>query len=181
METIIKEISGTKIKVRNADGGYKVFDILELFKIDDEDLSKEMAQQASIYGYFSVLATIAEDVSNKASFAVQTDEAGADLNYRDEYGKTGTKFTEATIRATIMSDEAHIQKMEVELVTKYDFKLLKSIVATLDQRANMLISLAAWKRHELEQTGMNVRERQMEQSVESVKTAMQEAKARKVK
>jgi hypothetical protein len=180
IDSIIKEISGTKIKVRNAVGGYKEFDILELFKIDDTNLSKEMSQQAAIYGYFSVLAAMADDVSSKASFEASTDEAVADLNYRDKYAKTGQKFTEATIRATIMSDEKHIKKLEVELVTKYDLKLLKAIVATLDQRANMLVSLGAWLRHELDMTSMHTNESKLTESVDAVKTVMSERKARKL-
>jgi hypothetical protein len=163
-----------------AGGGYKDFDILELFAIDENDLSKEMAQQASIYGFFTVIATMAEDVASKASFNKEVDEAGADLNYRDEYAKTGQKFTEATIRATIMSDEKHIKKCEVELLTRYDFKLLKSIVAALDQRASMLVSLGAWKRHEYDQTAMHTNEKQLTDAVENVKTVMSERKARKL-
>jgi hypothetical protein len=179
-DNIVKSIEGTKVRLRMASGGYKDFDILELFAIDENDLSKEMAQQASTYGFFTVLATMAEDIASKATFQKDIDEAGADLNYRDEYAKNGTKFTEATIRATIMSDEKHIKKCEVELLTRYDFKLLKSIVAALDQRASMLVSLGAWKRHEYDQEGMNIKEHALTESVDAVKTVMSERKARKL-
>lgn len=151
-----------------------MFNLMDLFAIDDTNLSHEMAQQASVYGYFTVLATIAEDVASKASFEVSVDEAGADLNYRDSAGEK--KLTEGAIRAMVTSDEKHIQKCEVELLTKYDHKLLKAIVSALDQRASMLVSLGAWMRHEYDQTSMNTKTRQMESAVDNVKAVIQERK-----
>lgn len=176
MDTLIKSIEGTTIQVRMQSGGYKKFDVLDLFKINPDDLSTEMANQAAIFGFFSVIAVMAEDVANKAAFTKDQEEASADLDCRERLLKEGTKFTEATIRALVMADASYDQVCKMELKTRYDFKLLKAIVTALDMRSNMLVSLGANMRHELDATGMNIREHALNAGVETAKAILEEGK-----
>lgn len=176
MDTLIKEITGTRIKVRMQSGGYKEFDIMDLFAINPDDLSAEMAKQAAIFGFFSITAINAEDVASKASFEKDTDEAGADLEIRAKLVADGVKFTETTVRSMVTTDESCVKKSLVELKTRYDHKLLKAIVATLEQRASMLISLGAMMRSELDQTNLHIKENAFNGAVENAKATLEEAK-----
>jgi hypothetical protein len=176
MDTLIKSIEGTKIKVRMQTGGYKEFDVLDLFAINPDDLSAEMAKQAAIFGFFSVVAVAAEDVSNKASFTKDQEEASADLDTRASLNKDGVKFTEAAVKAMVATDVSYNKYCEMELKTRYDFKLLKAIVAALEQRASMLISLGAMMRSELDQTNMHIKERALNGAVDQAKATLEETK-----
>jgi hypothetical protein len=176
MNKVIQDIEGTKITF-NDGTKVKTVNIADIFRIDDAELTKEFANQASLYAYFATLATKAEFDSSLIELGQDQEYAQADGAYREEFEKDGRKYTEAVIKSMILTDENYIKLSESALGAKYDYKLLKAICTALEQRANMLISMGAYMRHEMDQTAMNIKQRAMDGAADEVKSAI---RARKV-
>lgn len=172
--TIIEAISDVKVRVRTPNGGYRDFDLHDLFSVDDTDIIKEYTQQAALYGYFAAAEALAEEQVANATRVTEVDYAVADSDYRGEAEKNGRKITETQIRSMILSDADYDKTLNLELKAKAEVKMLKAIVAALDMRANMLVSLGAHMRSELDQTGMNVKENQFNKSVNEAKSNLAE-------
>lgn len=175
-EGLIQDIQGTKLFIRTEGGGTKEIALGSIFDINEQALSSEFASQASLYAYFSVLAVRADDVLAKASFDKEQEFALASLSYREAAEKSDKKATEGSIQAQVNADEAYTKKVSAETSAKYDARLLKALVSALEQRANMLISMGAMLRHEAEMTGMNMKERVYEKSIEDAKKVLSEKK-----
>ena len=169
--SIIDSISGTKITV-NVSGKNKTFDVHELLEIDDTNLSKEFANQASLYGFFATLAVKAEHAASVLSMRREQEYAIADQEDREELEQQGKKSTEPMIKNMIVSDAVYAKVVEKEYVAKYDYDIIKAITKAMEQRAQMLISLGNFVRHEYEMTDMKIRERQLNTAVDDVKSAI---------
>lgn len=136
----------------------RVYNVDDLLDIDQNALSDEFASQASRYGYFAVLAAIAEVKMREAKHTVEMTYAEVDLAVRQELLKRDGKTTEASVRAEVLLDEQYIADVEAELKAQRDYNVLRALVNALEQRANMLVSLGAHMRHEYEMTDMNTRD-----------------------
>jgi hypothetical protein len=169
--SIIKDISGTKITV-SVDSKIRTFDVQELLDIDDTNLSKEFANQASLYGYFATMAVKAEHRASILAMKREQEYALADQEYREELEEQGKKSTEPMIKNLVMSDENYAKVLEQEYVAKYDYDIIKAVTKAMEQRAQMLISLGNFMRHEYEMTDMKIRERQLNNAVDDVKSAI---------
>ena len=79
-----------------------------------------------------------------------------------------------------MTDEGYSKMVDIAFVTKYDLKLIKAVVAALEARANMLISLGAMVRHEQEMVGLHVNEneRKLDSALDEVKETIRQRKAK---
>ena len=171
-DEIITEINGTTFKVRTMDGGYKKFRIDDIFAVDEDNISKEFMQQASLYGFFATIMATAEDIANRASFDVDQEYALCDSDARNSLDRNGMKYTEAVIKGMVYQYESYQKTVAINNKCQYDFKLLKALVKALEQRAEMLVSLGSHLRHESNMTGMNIKERQMDTTVKNVKAVL---------
>lgn len=176
---IIKDIDGTVITIA-VNGVEKAFDISKLFAVDENDLVKEFSRQAAVYAYFGVAAAEAEHNAARCDFNVDQEYAQADAAARDELDKDGRKYTEAVVKGMVLTDAQYVEIVERALLAKYDHKVLKAITAAMEQRANMLISMGAFIRHEIDQTGMNIRERSLDKAVDDVKETLKARKAKRI-
>lgn len=167
-------IGGLTIKVLDNSGRHREFDLSEIFSINEDNLSTEFIQQPSIYAYFAMLQANAEHRSGIVEFDKDQEEAAADESFRKELSNSNVKYTETVIRGLVVRDEEVSKKVSRVLESRYDQKLLKAICSALEMRAAMLQSLGSHLRHEMEQTGMNVKERQFQGAVESVKKVIDE-------
>jgi hypothetical protein len=174
---IIEAIKGTKVTLRTATG-LKTMDVEQLFTINADNLSHEFATQASIYAFFSVLQAQAEDASSRADFTKDQEYAVADQYYRDRYDAEGKKFTEPSIKATVMTDQTYTEACNRRADKVFEAALLKALVKAMDQRAEMLVSLGSHLRHEADMTGMNIRESAYRDSVTEVKKVLDQRKAK---
>lgn len=169
--SVIQEISGSTIKVATMKG-VKTFDIGKLFKIEQESLSEEFATQASMYGFFAILAAEADRKYAMQTVLYDQECAEADESYRAQFETDGKKYTEAVIKSMVIRDENVVKVQEDKENAEYDLNILKAIVRAFEQRSLMLQSLGATLRHEYEMQGMNIREHALEKSAEEVKSAI---------
>lgn len=170
-DSVIQEISGSTIKVMTMKG-VRTFDIGKLFKIEQESLSEEFSSQATMYGFFAILAAEADRKVAMQTVLYEQECAGADESYRSQLEADGKKYTEAVIRSMVIRDEDVVKRQEDKENAEYDLNILKAIVRAFEQRSLMLQSLGATLRHEYEMQGMNVREHALEKSAEEVKSVI---------
>lgn len=171
------DVSGTTISIV-IDGKEKKFDINKIFDIDEEDLTREFTSQATIYAYFATALAKADYDASIATMEEEQTAADADQVYREQLTSKGEKYTEGVIKSMVQQDEEHQEAVKNELAAKYDARLLKAITTALEMRAQMLISVGSHIRHELDMTGMNIRERQFTKTVDDAKEVMRSRKSR---
>lgn len=165
---VIESIEGLKITL--ADGTkQREFSLKEIFDIDDSNLTKEFAGQSAMYAYFAAMQAKSDYGASQISFALEQEQAEADAAARMEMEKDGRKYTEAVIKGMISLDDECTKLNESLIGQKYETKLLKAICDALEMRANMLISMGSHIRHEMDQTGISIKERQFKDSLENVK------------
>lgn len=163
------EIEGASFKIKTVAGMSKSFTVEDIFSVDENDLTKEFMQQPSIYGYFATAMAVAEDNANRAEYRKDQEYAAADDASRKAMDLNGLKYTETVIRGMVLTDEQYAAAVADELQAKYEYKILKAIVNALEQRANMLVSLGSHLRHEENMTGMNIRDRAIDNMSKNVK------------
>jgi hypothetical protein len=173
--SILEEIKGTKITFV-IDDKKKSIDVGELFDIDENNLTKEFAHQASLYAYFGNLAAEAEREIGIAAIDKDQEMAILDANLRKKHEVRDEKYTETMIRNEILTNEKYLALMDDEGEAKYDFKVIKSIVSALEMRAQMLISIGSHIRHEMDMEGMNIKDRAFQKSVGDVKETLRSKK-----
>jgi hypothetical protein len=175
--SIADEINETKLRLRTINGGYKTFELLDILDINPNDLTNAFMEQASIFGYFSVLAAQADDAAARADANKDQEFALADLEAREEAERNGKKLTEAQVKSLVLTDEAYVGKVRQEHVTKLDARLLKAVVSALEMRANMLVSLGAMLRHEMDMQGIQVKQRMMDSANDEIRKVARARKA----
>lgn len=168
---VIESIEGLVITV-NDRGKYKKYDLGEIFGVDENNLAREFAQQASLYAYFATLQTKAEFDANVVETGLEQEQAAADSEARKRLQADDIKFTEAVIKGMVALDEECAKLQESLLEFRYDAKLLKAICTALEMRANMLVSMGSHIRHEIDQTSMKIREAGYNKSIEDAKKSM---------
>lgn len=165
---LIDDIKETAIGVASA-GKKRSYNIHEILNIDETNLTKEFATQASMYGYFAGLLAQAEYELSMAEMHKDEEYALADSSYREQAVNNGLKYTETQIKGMIQTDEDYIAKCHAEIDAKYAVKRLKAVVTGLEQRAQMLISIGSQVRHEADMTGMNIRETKVAATINEAK------------
>ena len=170
--TIIDEIEGTTLSLYNN----KKIDLLEIFKIDEDNLSSAFMQQASLYAYFASLQAESELQLSKAQFALEQQQAMADEYYRAWMDKREKKYTEAVIKSLVVRDEEYAAAKDTVIQLEYEVNLLKALVKSLAQRADMLISFGAMTRQEMAMTGMNIRDKELDDLPKDLKAIIRAAK-----
>jgi len=174
------EVGSTNLRLRTLNGAYKTFPLLDILEIHEDDLTSDFMDQASLYGYFSVLAASADDAAARAESNKDQEYAQADLDVREDAERNGTKTTETQIKSKVLTDEGYSKMVDIAFVTKYDLKLIKAVVAALEARANMLISLGAMVRHEESMVGLHINEneRKLDSALNEVKETIRQRKAK---
>ena len=181
VESVIDEINGSMIAVRTM-AGRKRFDIAKLFSISQENVTDDMATQASQYAFFAVLAVEADRVFAMRSLLCDQAAATADETYRKEFELNGNKYTEAVIKSLVIRDKDYLVALDDKMKAEYDLDILKAIVKAFEQRASMLQSLGSQLRYEYGMQGMNTKLVDDEQMVNTVKSAIGERrKLKKIK
>jgi len=178
-EEIIESIKGTKIVLAGEDGQRRQFDISGIFSIDENDLSREFSMQASLFAYFAVLSAKAERNMSIADLASEREYAMADQQIREDLADKDAKVTEALVRQLIAADEEYCTYQDTAQAAKYEYKLLKAIAQALEMRANMLVSLGALRRHEIDMSGMHVNQSKYADGVEDTKETLRRLKSQK--
>lgn len=131
-------------------------DLDDLFIISD-DTTEEFKKQPSIYAYVAMLAARAEAVWLDAKRQLEDADAVASKKVRKMLSHSDEKVTEPLVRAEIILQEEYSKAVEYELAVHEQYLILKVLSNSLEQRAQMLISLGAQLRAEANQTGMLIK------------------------
>lgn len=170
--SIIDDISGTKVVVQG-----KELDLSDLFDIDENDLTREFATQASLYAYFATLQAKVERDVVAESIKKDQEYASADEHWRQWYTEREKKYTEAVIRSDVIRDEDYMIAEDSYNMAVHDLNIVKALVRALQQRAEMLISMGAHLRQEYSMTGMTIKQHEHETAVKKAKETL--AKSRR--
>lgn len=144
--------------------------------INQEDLSTEFSKQPSSYARYAVQLAQAERLFGKAAAVREQMYAILDKEYRLAAQLDNKKPTEPQLKALIEMDEDFVAVLEDELNAKYNYKVLKAIVDSWYMRADMLVSLGAHTRHEMDMVGMHIND--MDAAVLKAKNSINKARAK---
>lgn len=145
------------VTVNTITGEEEVLILDKIVPIGD-DLSTEFGRQPSLYAYVAMISAQVESMWLQAKRQTARVKAEADKRVRDKARALDEKVTETIVSNRVLMDDEVEEAEETELAYHYQYLLMKAIVASMDQRAQMLISLGAHLRSEAEQTGMLIRD-----------------------
>lgn len=143
-----------------------------MFEIDEEDLDREYREQSALYAYFITKTSEADDLHAQAVTNKELVYAQADEYFRQKSDSLGVKVTEKRIESLIIQDEEYGNALDNERKTKLQHTILKGIVRAMEQRANMLISLGAHRRAELDMTNMTIKRTDHDDDVGELKSRL---------
>lgn len=123
----------------------------EEVKIARETIDENMIEQASIYGWYGVLAAMVDDVAGNKKLDLAVLEAELYDEHRKKALETpGSKVTEGAINSMIKQDERFIAATLDVLTAKKNKNVFDAIVRSFEQRKEMLINLGAKYRKEMD-------------------------------
>lgn len=133
-----------------------------MLSINEDNLSNEFAAQAALYGHIAVLTAEAEEAVANAKNTRELAEAEADEYWRKKLRMdaevTGVKVTESVVHSAVVLDEGVISAKTKELNMIARHKKMKAVTDALKMRGDMLISLGAHFRAEVNMIGMHTNE-----------------------
>ena len=141
--------------------GGKDVSVGDLLSIDETDLSSEYAAQAARFAYVAVLKAQAKREWGEAERTRKEDEAKAFVNYKSdpEQIPTGSKTVTDGFAKQLVDSDAQVNELrQEEIEAEYGYRVLEALSDALGQRAQMLISLGADLRQEMDQTSMHLNE-----------------------
>lgn len=150
------------------------YSLQELFKIGGDDLDNEYATQAAKYASVATLVARAEREVSLAVLNVEREYAAADEHARIDLVEQTGKTTEAAVKAYISMDEAYDKARQDEIEAKYVYRFLRMVSSALEMKSDMLISMGAQQRAEMGMTGISIKERRLENEIESAKRVLGE-------
>lgn len=119
-----------------------------LVRINENDLSAELSDQAFRYSMFYGLLNEAKKAYDEALHNLDRCVAVTTKDIRSEWISKGKKVTDKAVEAEVIGSEAYdIFKSQVN-DANYKVGLLKGLVSSLDQRHSMLIQLSSNNRSE---------------------------------
>lgn len=127
---------------------------LDMFIPINDNLSEEFSRQPSLYAYLAMLAAQTDALYQAAKTETQRVRAQVDQRIREDAKDDGEKVTEAIVDKRVVLDGKVQEAEDTESNYRYQFMMMKVVVAAMEQRAQMLISLGAHLRAEADQTGM---------------------------
>ena len=133
-------------------------DIDGIFSIDEANIIEAYSKQAAIYARYAAMHAEADAMVSKAATAKDEEYAAADDHYRHDMDRTGEKYTEAKVKAFIELDENYRQAVDAYNDVDYVCRRLRALVRALEMRAEMLVSMGAHLRHEMNMTDMHIRD-----------------------
>ena len=133
-------------------------DLQSILPVDEDSLSREFANQASLYAYIAMLSARAEAMNLDARDTKDRIYAQMDKRARLSLKERRESFTEAKVKAVVLTSVDYQDACDYLISCRETMLMLKSLVTAMEQRASMLQSLGAHVRHEAEQTGMIIRD-----------------------
>lgn len=132
-------------------------DLNKYVPIDPNNLIHEFATQPAAYAYLATLSAQIEAEYSDAKRSTERVYAETDSLVRSTIAARNEKLTEAGVKAMIEQSDNYRAAVDNETYTRSQYLVLRAIVAAMEQRAQMLISLGAHMRMEADMTGMSVK------------------------
>lgn len=125
------------------------YTIPDVVKMSDKDLSKDLKEQASRYLWFRTLSNRLMAKRDNISNHLRSLLASTEINIRRLAESSGTKTTEAAVKAQVELDP-EVNKIKTFLgEAEAEFAMCQSIQYAFEQRKDMIVSLGANMRAEL--------------------------------
>jgi len=128
----------------------------ELLGIEQTGISYEFSTQAARYAWVAMQCASAEADANESKTSRDSVYAKVELHLREEMKLE--KTTEAQIKALVLIDPEYLVSVTAENDRLYAYKLLRAITDAMRLRGDMLVSLGAQLRAEMDATGSNIQD-----------------------
>jgi hypothetical protein len=137
----------------------KEFDLEEELAIDDTNVNKEVMEQPARFAWVASLHEWAKDFSAQMKLELQELQSELDLKIREEAVAQGLKITEALVLNSINGMDEFKQKQRELADAQRKERLLSVARESFVQRKDMLISLCANRRVEMDSEIMTLKEK----------------------
>ena len=130
-------------------------EVTGLVAISEDTINKDICNQAGLYAFY---AQAAADVRNKrdmASQALKDIRCIADIEIRKRVEGTGAKSTEAKISAEVELDSKVVKYKDKVINLEGNLGKLDAILRALEHRKDMLVTLGANMRTDVEKGNMS--------------------------
>lgn len=124
---------------KKEESGFSAEQLRRDLQIRDSDLDGCMTEQASLYGYYSVLFAKAQFEADHAKIQVDIVKAKKSAALRNAKAGRGVKYTEAQIEAETLRSEEYIQATHKANLTRMRATILKEGLEAFKQRRDMLV------------------------------------------
>jgi hypothetical protein len=140
------------IIIRTAGGTYQG-NYMDDLAVDDTKINEVLKTQPSQFIFWATMAYTQKGVVKKMKLELEKYEGQLDASVRRTLVAAGEKATEATIQARIKRDERRVA-LSLELINEEEkMELLLSVKDAFSQRKDMIMSLGANLRAEMEMSG----------------------------
>lgn len=129
--------------------GFSVEKMQQDLQIQDTDLNSCMSEQASLYGYYSVLYAKAQLSADRAKNHVEVLKARKNAALRNAKTGRGVKFTEAQLESEVLRSEEVVNAMDKAATTRMRAALIKEALEAFRQRRDMLVQKGKSRLEEL--------------------------------
>ncbi|EOB4971311.1 hypothetical protein [Vibrio fluvialis] len=119
--------------------GFSTEQLRRDLEIRDADLDGCMTEQASLYGYYSILYARAQLEADHAKIQVEIIKAKKSAALRNAKAGRGLKYTEAQIEAETLRSEDFINATHKANLTRMRATILKEGLEAFKQRRDMLV------------------------------------------
>lgn len=115
----------------------------EDLKFTENSISLAMTRQAALFAHYARLSADATYQSDRAKQQVELLEAQLNQRFRDSLVAAGTKFTEKSIDAMVISDSSYQAAQERAHEARAIAKMVESATESFRHRKDMLIQVGA--------------------------------------
>jgi len=164
----VREVNDEMV-VLDIEGKLEVLSIPSLFNINEANLTAEMASHSARFARVATLCAMAERYQSFCKQLMEIEYSEADYKIREEHKESGTKFTEPSIKGEVTTDDLYIEKVKSYDDASFTTSLLKRLLDAMKVKADMLISIGAQLRSEMNMTGMNIREYESDTKLNEMK------------
>jgi len=125
-------------------------------QINENDLSKCIVEQPSLYAWVATAHAVYESEAKRLDEAVKDKEHELYAHYKQLAEAKNEKITERLLSARIRENPDYQTLREKHFAVEEKRRKLKSVVFAMEHRKDMLVQLSALKRGEMKLDAMNM-------------------------
>lgn len=138
--TVVLDVRGTAYSV----------ELLGLVQIGEDTINQNISEQPGLYAFYAFAAADCKARREAAAQALKDTKASIELKQRKLAEDNGIKTTEAKIAALVELDPEVVKRKEAFLILEGNVGKLEAVVRAFDHRKEMLITLGANMRTDVE-------------------------------